>query len=138
MSVSISGIDRLINKLNKLDKVQGKKAVETVAKTVETAIKAGASWSNRENCIQKCDTREYETSYFVDIGIKSSLGNWEDGKVLFFHNYGYWQKYYGRPTGKFTNVHVNWFNQAVANIEGPTVQKIKEELRQEIRNILEG
>lgn len=138
MSIDIQGLDRLMTKLNKLDNIKGKLAVNSVATEVERAIKEGASWSNRESCIQICDERDYGKSYFVDIGLKGSLVNWEDGKILWFHNWGYFQHYYGHPTGKFTSMHIMWFNNAVSSIEGPTIEKLKSELRMQIKACIGG
>lgn len=138
MSIEIQGLDRLMNKLNKLDNIKAKVAVNSVAKEVEGAIKEGASWSDKENCIKICDERDYGKSYFVDVGLKGSLVNWEDGKILWFHNWGYFQFYYGHPTGKFTNMHMMWFNNSVSSIEGPTIEKLKNELRKQIKTCLEG
>ena len=73
MALEIQGIDKLINKLNKLSNIQAKEVIEDVAKDVETAIVNEArKFSDTESLyIRKCDVRDYGTSYFVDIGLKN-------------------------------------------------------------------
>lgn len=141
MSVSIKGLDSLMNKLNKLSNVKGKEAVESVAKVVETSIRGSASSFSGQasNYIGKCDNREYPNgSYFLEIGLKNDKVPFDLWKNLWYHNWGYNLKYYGHPTNTYINMHSMWFDSAVSSIEGPTIQKMKETLRNQIKECLEG
>lgn len=139
MSIDIQGVARLITKLNKLDNLKAKEAVERVADEVENLIVAGASWAPKaSSCIMKLDVRDYGKSYYRDIGLRGSAAPFEDWKELWFHNWGYWQYYYGHETGKFTNMHAMWFNNSLANMEKDIIKKIQNDLRKEIKQCLEG
>lgn len=139
MSIDVKGIDRLMNKLNKLDNIKGINAVESVVPTIELALKAGASWApNSVQYIRKCEIREYPRAYFVDIGLRNDEVDFDLWKHLWFHNWGYNQYYYGHKTGKYTIVHSMWFNNALNNIGDVAINKIKSELRVEIKKCLEA
>ena len=139
MTVSLKGINSLTNKLNKLSNVKAKSAVEEVAKTVESGLKKEAKkFSNKGyNYIDKADTREYSNgNYFVEVGLKNDSAPWDQWKHLYFHHYGYNQFFYGKPTGKFTNMHQFWFTNAIDNMEDGALKELKQKLRKEIREAL--
>lgn len=139
MAIQLKGINTLTNKLNKLSNVKAKNAIETVAKEVETGLKNEASkFSNKGyKHIGKAETREYSNgNYFVDVGLKNSSAPWEEWKHLYFHHYGYNQFMYGKPTGKFTNMHQFWFTNAIDNMEQEVLKEIKAKLRKEIREAM--
>lgn len=140
MSVEIKGLDALVNKLNRLSNIKGKQAVEMVASEVLTTIRGSANTFSNEayQHIGMCDKRAYESgSYFVEIGLKNDYAPFDSWKNLWFQNWGYHQYYYGHPTGKFTSIHVGWFNNAVNSIEDQAIQKMKSQLRKEIKACLE-
>ena len=139
MSIEIIGINSLLNKLNRLSNIKTKEAVDSVAKVVETTIKSGASWApNASQYIGRCDVREYENgSYFVEIGLKNDNAPFELWKNVYFHNYGYNLKYYGHPTNTFVNTHIMWFNNSVNNVGEPTIEKLKSNIRRQIKACLE-
>lgn len=140
MSLVIKGLSPLMNKLNRLSNVKGKQAVESVSKIVETSIRVSASFSSEgSQYIGKCETREYlNGSYYLDIGLKNDKVSFELWKNLWYHNWGYNLEYFGHPTNTYVNMHSMWFNNAVNNIEGPTLERMKKILRNEIKACLEG
>ena len=135
MGVEIKGINSLLSKLNKLSNIEAKEAVTKVASEVEEHIRENASvFSDKGvNCIGSCEVRDDGTSYFVDVGIKNDSAPWEEWKGLYFHQYGYWHKYFGKPTGKYINMHQLWFTDAINSVEKESLTKIKRELRQQIK-----
>lgn len=137
----IKGLNTLMNKLNRLSNVKGKEAVEGASKIVEASIRASASSfsATASQYVGKCDKREYGNgSYYLDVGLKNDKAPFELWKNLYYHNYGYKLKYYGHPTNTYINMHAMWFDNAVSNIEGPTLQKLKSTLRTQIKACLEG
>lgn len=142
MSLEIKGINSLMNKLNKLSNIEARKAVEDVADSVESHIRNKASvFSEKESrYIAKCEARDYKSSYFIDVGLKNDNDSFENWKGLWFHNWGYLNRIWGKyPSGKgvFTSPHILWFEEAVKDIKGPTLQKMKSNLRKEINKAME-
>ena len=131
MAFEIEGIDKLIKKLNKLSNIEAKKIVESVADDVEKAIVNSAkSFSDTEYLyIKKCETRNYGSSHFIDIGLKNDEVDFNLWRGLWFHNWGYhhWKN------GKYIAPHSMWFDNAVASIGESTTAKIKAKLKQEIK-----
>lgn len=133
MAFEIQGVDKLINKLNKISNIQVKEVIEDVAKDVETAIVNEArKFSDTEYLyIGKCDVREYGSSYFVDFGLKNDTVDFELWNGLWYHNWGYvhWK------SGEMITPHVMWFDRAVKDIKNDASSKIKEKIKQETNNI---
>lgn len=127
MAFQIQGVDKLINKLNKISNIQAKEVIEDVAKDVETAIVNEArKFSDIEYLyIGKCDVRDYGSSYFVDIGLKNDTVDFELWKGLWYHNWGYthWK------SGEMVTPHVMWFDNVInsqnSNIKNTIKYKIK-------------
>ena len=126
MAFEIQGVDKLINKLNKISNIQAKEVIEDVAKDVETAIVNEArKFSDTEYLyIGKCDIRNYGTSYFVDIGLKNDTVDFELWKGLWYHNWGYthWK------SGEVITPYVMWFNDAINLSKSIIGIKIKNKL----------
>lgn len=111
MAFEIQGVDKLINKLNKISNIKVKEVIEDVAKDVETAIVNEArKFSDTEYLyIGKCDVRDYGSSYYVDIGLKNDTVDFELWKGLWYHNWGYahWK------SGEMITTHVMWFENSI-------------------------
>ncbi len=138
MTVTIKGINNLTNKLNKLDNIKAKKAVDEVAKIVEKGLRDEASnFSTNSNLIREVEAREYgNTNYYVDVGLKNEYVDWELWKHLYFHHYGYNQKAWGHDTDIFTNKYQFWFTNAINNMDQQTLKELKKKLREEIRKAI--
>jgi len=125
VAFEIKGVDKLINKLNKISNIKAKEVIEDVAKDVETAIVNEArKFSDTEYLyIGKCDVRDYGTSYFVDIGLKNNNVDFELWKGLWYHNWGYthWK------SGEMITPHVMWFENAIS--ESNVKSKIKSNIK---------
>lgn len=123
MAFEIQGVDKLINKLNKISNIEAKEVIEDVAKDVETAIVNEArKFSDTEYLyIGKCDVRDYGSSYFIDVGLKNGKVDFELWKGLWYHNWGYthWK------SGEMVTPHVMWFENIIYNCRNYTKSKIK-------------
>ena len=123
MAFEIQGVDKLINKLNKISNIAAKEVIEDVAKDVETAIVNEArKFSDTEYLyIGKCDVRDYGSSYFVDVGLKNDTVDFELWKGLWYHNWGFthWK------SGEIITPHVMWFDNVVNLNRNILCNKIK-------------
>ena len=123
MAFEIQGVDKLINKLNKISNIKAKEVIEDVAKDVETEIVNEArKFSDTEYLyIGKCDVRDYGSSYFVDIGLKNDTVDFELWKGLWYHNWGYthWK------SGEMIIPHVMWFENSFGLVREQCKIKIK-------------
>jgi hypothetical protein len=130
VAFEIQGVDKLINKLNKISNVQAKEVIEDVAKDVETAIVNEArKFSDTEYLyIGKCDVRDYGSSYFVDVGLKNDTVDFELWKGLWYHNWGYthWK------SGEMVTHHVMWFESILNEIDQKTCNSIKFKIKKGI------
>lgn len=126
MAFEIHGVDKLINKLNKISNIEAKEVIEDVAKDVETAIVNEArKFSDTEYLyIGKCYIRDYGSSYFVDVGLKNDTVGFELWKGLWYHNWGYthWK------SGEMITPHVMWFENSVNLVRKNMKNKIKEKI----------
>ena len=141
MALSIKGINTLVNKLNKLDNIKAKQAIENVAKTVEESIKKEASTFSSEGVkhVGTGELREYPNgSCYIDIGFDNIKAPWDEWKHLYYHHYGYSQFFYGKPLNKMTTMHQFWFTNAVDNMSQDVLKSLKEDLKKEINNALKG
>ncbi|WP_394887033.1 hypothetical protein [Clostridium butyricum] len=124
MAFEIQGVDKLINKLNKISNIVAKEVIEDVAKDIEVAIVSEArKFSDTEYLyIGKCDVRDYGSSYFVDVGLKNDTIDFELWKGLWYHNWGYthWK------SGEMIIPHVMWFNNSVNSHKSYIKNKVKE------------
>ena len=139
MSLEIKGINSLMTKLNKLSNIDAKKAIESVADTVEGHIRDSASVFSKEEAkyIAKCEARDYGSSYYVDIGLKNDNAPFELWKGLWFQNWGFFNYGLNFSGQMYIKNNQLWFNESVNNIQGPTIQKIKSNLTKEIKKALE-
>lgn len=138
MGIEISGLNSLINKLNKLSSIEAKDAVDSVANTVEAKIRSRASvFSQTEyQYIAKCDVRDYHNSYFVDIGLKNDQAPFELWKGLWYQNWGFFNYGWNFKGQYYISNNQMWFNDAVNDIKGDTLSKIKSNLRKEIKKAM--
>ena len=128
MAFEIQGVDKLINKLNKISNIAAKEVIEDVAKDVETAIVSEArKFSDTEYLyIGKCDVRDYDSSYFVDVGLKNDTVDFELWKGLWYHNWGYthWK------SGEMITPHVMWFDNTINKLHNETSKRIKNTIKE--------
>lgn len=128
MAFEIHGVDKLINKLNKISNIEAKEVIEEVAKDVETAIvnEARKFLDTEYLYIGKCDVRDYGSSYFVDIGLKNDTVDFELWKGLWYHNggYTYWK------SGEMVTSHVMWFDNSINVTKNAIINRIKHKLIQ--------
>ena len=131
MAFEIQGVDKLINKLNKISNIKAKEVIEDVAKDVETAIVNEAKkFSDTEYLyISKCDVRDYGSSYYVDIGLKNDTVDFELWKGLWYHNWGYthWK------SGEVITPYVMWFNDSISLIKNNSISKIKDKITNDLK-----
>lgn len=131
MAIEIQGINKLINKLTKISKIEAKEIVQEVAKDLETSIiKEARSFSDSEyKCIKQCEVRDYGTSCFVDIGLRNDEVSFDEWRGLWFHQWGYthWR------SGNMITPHVLWFDNAVNSVGNSITEKLKVKVRKEIR-----
>lgn len=131
MAIEIQGIDKLINKLNKISNIEAKNIIQSVSDEIETAIVSEAKkFSDIEyQYIGKCDTRNYGSSCFIDIGLRNDHIEFDKWKGLWYHNWGYthWK------SGKQITPHVMWFDNAVNSVKGDVTNKIKNKVKNEIK-----
>ena len=127
MAIEIQGVNNLINKLNKISNIEAKEIIEEVAKDVETAIiNEAKKFSDTEYLyIGKCDVRNYGSSCFIDVGLKSDTVDFEKWKGLWYHNWGYshWK------SGKMVTPHVMWFDNSINLIQNDVNDKIRNTLK---------
>ena len=127
MAFEIQGVDKLINKLNKISNIKAKEVIEDVAKDVETAIVNEArKFSDTEYLyIGKCDVRDYGSSYYVDVGLNNDTVDFELWKGLWYHNWGYthWK------SGVMITPHVMWFNNVINSNSKEVNNRIKAKIR---------
>lgn len=123
MAFEIQGVDKLINKLNKISNIAAKEVIEDVAKDVESAIiNEAMKFSDTEYLyIGKCDARDYGSSYFVDVGLKNDTVDFELWKGLWYHNWGYthWK------SGEMVTPHVMWFENSLLSFREEIISDIK-------------
>lgn len=136
MAIQIQGMDKLIQKLNKISNLEAREIIEDVANDVQEAIvnKAKEFSTDEYKHVGKAEIRDYGTSYFVDIGLSGNLSSFEQYKGLWFHQWGYhnWGRN-GIYKGMYMSMHIMWFNQAVSSVEKQALEKIKRKVRAEIR-----
>lgn len=119
MAFEIQGVDKLINKLNKISNIAAKEVIEDVEIAI---INEARKFSDTEYLyIGKCDVRDYGASYFVDVGLKNDSVDFELWKGLWYHNWGYthWK------SGEMITPHVMWFENSIALITNKVISNIK-------------
>lgn len=132
MNISITGVNRLLNKLERINHIRAIEALDMVAKDVVQAIKdecpkdTGAA----ANSVGISDRRENRLSAFIDVGLSNKTGPWEQWKGAYFQNYGYhnWGRG-GIYHGKYVFVNIMWFNNVANTIKGSAGAKIKAKLK---------
>lgn len=135
MAISISGVDSLLKRLNKLSNIETKEAVIEVAKDMQKAIQEKASkFSENSEEIKAFEPRIYGNGCYIDVGLKSGDSDWEAIKGLYFQNYGFHN--YGWNfinTHPYIANHLMWFDEAVQNVENDIKSKLKAKLKEEVQ-----
>lgn len=131
MTISISGMDKLINKLNKLSNIEAKKIIKDVAIDVEKAIYNGCPEDTEKSkeSIGQCEERYYGNSFYLDIGLANDNAPFDDWKGAWFNNWGF------DNHGKMVTKHVMWFNDAISSVEKQSLDKIKKKVKEEVKSI---
>lgn len=137
MSIEIKGINNLLKKLNKLSNIEVQDAVIEVSKDMEKAIqKEASSFSVKAEHIKACDPRRYGNSCYIDIGLKGD--NFEQWKELYYQNYGF-DNYGLNFSGQIhITTHLMWFNESVQSVENDIKRKLKEKVKQQVRECWNG
>ena len=134
---SIQGLDRLIRKLEKVSDLPYSEIIQHAADEFKEALRSSAAtFSTHSNYIDACDTRKGENYMYVDIGLRNGRNGatWEIWKHLYFHEYGYEQFFFGHDTHKKTTCHTMWFSGTVNSQKDATMQRIKQEIKRQIKN----
>ncbi|NFO41105.1 hypothetical protein FDB42_13575 [Clostridium botulinum] len=135
MSIQIKGINNLINRIGKLSNIETEKAVISVAKDIEKAVKEKAStFSNNADEIKAFEPKKFGNSTYIDVGLKSSESDWDKIKGMYFNNYGY------HPRGGTTYIdnHIMWFDETVQSKEDEIKAKLKNELKKQVKECWGG
>ena len=131
MNISVTGINRLLNKLERLNHVSAVKALDEVADMVIREIQAAcpANTGAARASVGIDSKSSNGLSAHIAIGLSRKTGNWEQWKGAYFQNYGYhnWGRG-GIYHGKFVFVHQMWFNKVEDNIKGEAGRRIKARL----------
>ncbi|MGL4742276.1 MAG: hypothetical protein ACRC41_16025 [Sarcina sp.] len=136
MSINIKGVDTLIKKLDRLSRIESKKAVEEAANVVLNSIRSGASFSVAGQKAGKCEVRDYGSSYFLDVGFSNEIVSFDEWKPLWFHQWGYFNYGWNFRGKLYINMHQMWFTRAVQAAEEEVKRKIKTRLKEEVRNCM--
>lgn len=138
MAFEISGINRIMKRLSKLETINTQKAVEETAKEMEGRIRnAAKAFSNTGyKYISACEPRVYGRSVFVDVGLKNDNAPWDLWKGLYFHNFGYRQHFYGHDMGYMETRHLLWFENAVNESAKAMEKELKQKVKEEIKKAL--
>lgn len=132
MNISVTGINRLLAKLERLNHVRAIEAIEDVANMVKEEIRDACPIDTgmARHSVGISDVRNYGLSAYVDVGLSNKTGNWEEWKGAYFQNYGYhnWGRG-GIYHGTYVFVHQMWFNNVANSIKGEAGRRIKAKLK---------
>ena len=132
MNISIKGVDRLLNKLDRLNHIRAMQALEEVSHMVIDEIKAACPKDSGAAAasVGISDKRDYKLSAYMDIGLSRKTGPWDSWKGAYFQNYGYhnWGRG-GIYHGKYVFVHQMWFENVANSIKGEAGKRIKARLK---------
>lgn len=136
MTVQIRGLQNLITKVNSLSHINGNQAVDDVVEEVERAIRAeipkDTHTSEKAIGSIKGDMRE-SNSYTVQIGLKQSIEPWDKWKGAYYGHYGFHYK----GTGRVIVKNVGWFDRAIKSSQVIVRKKVRDRLKQMIKEGLE-
>lgn len=140
MAFEVSGINRILKKLNNLQNINIKDDVVKIANDMRDSIRDKAAEFSKKGykCIATCEPRCYRNNCFVDVGLKNDKAQWNEWKELYFQNFGYRQFYYGKDLGYITTKHVLWFDNAVNQAAKEIQNQLKKKLKEKVKNALEG
>lgn len=136
--IKIDGLDKIFKKLDKLSHIETEKAVEEVAKDVESAIRNKAKTFSDTSYmyVGQSEKRKYGKSCYIDVGFHKDNADFEKWKSLWFQNWGYFDYGWNFSGQIYIQQHQLWFNEAVQSIGKETQKKLKEKIRQEIKGAL--
>ena len=122
-------IDKLLKKLDNYSNIETKEAVIKVAEDMQKAIynNAPKDGGDGRSCIKICDTREYPTATYVDIGLKQESEPFEKWKGIYFQNYGF--THY--KSKEFSGKHVGWFTDATEAKSKEVIKYLKDKLKEQ-------
>ena len=91
MNISVTGINRLLNKLERLNHVKAVRALDEVADMVIREIRAAcpANTGAARSSVGIDSKSSRGLSAHIAIGLSRKTGNWEQWKGAYFQNYGY-------------------------------------------------
>lgn len=132
MNISITGVNRLLAKLERINHVRALAAVEEVALMVKKEIQNACpiESGSARGSVGISDKRGTYLSAYIDVGLSNKTGNWDEWKGAYFQNYGYhnWGRG-GIYHGVFVVTHQMWFNQVAQSIKGEAGRRIKARLK---------
>ncbi|NFN17833.1 hypothetical protein FDB52_05670 [Clostridium botulinum] len=139
MAIEIKGINNLLKRLNKLSNIETEKVVIEVAKDMEKAIKDKAStFSNNANEIKAFKPRKCGKSTYIDVGLKSSESDWNKIAPLWYQNWGFYNYGWNFKGQLYVEAHKMWFGEVVQSKENEFKNKLKEELKKQVKECWEG
>ena len=141
MAFEVSGINRILKKLNNLQNIDIKDDVVKIANDMRDSIRDKAAEFSKKGykCIATCEPRCYRNNCFVDIGLKNDNAPWNEWKELYFHNFGYSNRGYGNKfKGMMITSHILWFDNAVNIAAKSSQENLKKKLKEKVNKALEG
>lgn len=133
---SIKGLDNLLKKLDNLANVDTTEIVEECAQEAVEIVQGEAKkFSDEEyQYIDKSISTSKSGNVFCSVGLLNTKHDFEDYKGLYFQNYGFtlWKN------GKYYYPHIGWFDGAIEQVSDKVMKDMKEKLKQEINNTMEG
>ena len=132
MNIQCTGIQRLLNKLERINHVQAVKALDEVADMIIQEIKDACPVDTgaARGSVGVSDKSGSGLRAYISVGLSRKTGNWDDWKGAYFQNYGYhnWGRG-GIYHGKYVFVNQMWFNKVEDKIKGEAGKKIKARLK---------
>lgn len=129
---TIKGLDKLIEKLDRLTSLEVNEIVERCGDKLKNSIQGDAKrFSDEEyQYILKGETRIYNSnSASIQVGLLNTKAPFENYKGLYFNHYGFelWKN------GKYYAPRVGWFDNAVENARKEIIADMKKQLNNEIK-----
>lgn len=139
MNIDISGINSLLNKLQRLENVNFQQEIKQIGDIVikqmqsVTPVNTGLA----QSCIGVSDMINMRMGFIMKVGLSPKTAPWDDWKGVYFQNYGYhnWGQN-GRYKGVFVDAHLGWFTEFEQSISDEVKKTIKFYLQQKIREII--
>lgn len=138
LGIELKGLNNVLKKLDNLSNVKTEHIVSEVAKDMQEAITKKASEVSQEgsNFIGISPSRKYDSSCFIDVGLKNEFYSFEDWKSLWFQHWGF-NDYGLNFTGQYyVATHKMWYDEAVNGAANAATIKLKNKLKQEVRKAI--